>query len=172
MDVEWITLSAVDSNDDDLRIRGHALGAAIFARGEGMWFGKDEVYFACTNGGSKKAGQVFKYIPGQNEGKADEQKSPGKLVLFAEPNNTDILKYCDNLTVAPWGDVILVEDSKDAYLRGITPTGKIYNIGRNIGSDSELAGACFSPSGKTLFVNVQGDGLTLAISGPWETLRS
>jgi secreted PhoX family phosphatase len=115
---------------------------------------------------------VFKYVPGKDEGKANEKDLPGKLTLFAEPNNTDILKYCDNLTVAPWGDVILVEDSKDAYLRGITPAGKIYNIGRNIGSDSELAGPCFSPSGKTLFVNIQGDGLTLAITGPWEQLRS
>jgi uncharacterized protein len=171
LEVEWITMRDVDSDEDDLRIRGFANGAALFARGEGMWFGNSEVYFACTNGGSQKAGQVFRYVPGKKEGKPDEKDSPGKLVLFAEPNNTDILKYCDNLTVAPWGDVILVEDSKDAYIRGITPSGKIYNIGRNIGSDSELAGACFSPSGKTLFINIQGDGLTLAITGPWEKLR-
>jgi secreted PhoX family phosphatase len=170
LEVEWITLTDVDA-DDDLRLRGHKQGAALFARGEGMWFGKSEVYFACTNGGSKKSGQVFKYIPSSKEGKAEEKDAPGKLVLFAEPNNTDILKYCDNLTVAPWGDVILVEDSKDAYIRGITPAGKIYTIGRNVGSDSEMAGACFSPSGKTLFVNIQGDGLTLAITGPWDKLR-
>jgi uncharacterized protein len=170
-DVEWITMTDIDSPEDDLRMRGHSQGAALFARGEGMWFGRNEVFFACTNGGSKKSGQVFKYIPGTNEGKPNESDSPGKLILFAEPNDTDILKFCDNLTVAPWGDVVLVEDSKDSYIRGITPAGKIYNIGRNIGSDSELAGACFSPSGKTLFVNVQGDGLTLAITGPWETLR-
>jgi hypothetical protein len=28
-------------------------------------------------------------------------------------------------------------------------------------------GATFSPDGTTLFVNIQGDGLTLAITGPW-----
>jgi secreted PhoX family phosphatase len=65
-----------------------------------------------------------------------------------------------------------VEDSPDAYIRGITPEGKIYNIGRNIGSSSELAGACFSPSGKTFFVNIQQQGLTLAITGPWDKLRN
>jgi len=171
-EVEWITMTDVNASDDDLRMRGHAQGAALFARGEGMWFGRNEVFFACTNGGKKKSGQVFRYVPGSNEGKANEKDSPGKLILFAEPNDTEILKYCDNLTVAPWGDVVLVEDSKDSYIRGITPAGKIYNIGRNIGSDSEMAGACFSPSGKTLFVNLQGDGLTMAITGPWETLRS
>jgi hypothetical protein len=39
-------------------------------------------------------------------------------------------------------------------------------------NDSEFAGACFSPSGHTLFVNIFGDGspasgMTLAITGPW-----
>jgi secreted PhoX family phosphatase len=171
LDVEWITLTDVDSDVDDLRLRGHRMGAALFARGEGMWFGNKEVYFACTNGGKKKAGQVFKYIPSPKEGSRDESESPGKLMLFAEPNDTAILKYCDNLTVSPWGDIILVEDTSDAYIRGITPTGKIYTIGRNTGSTSELAGVCFSPSGKTLFVNIQEQGLTFAITGPWHKLR-
>jgi secreted PhoX family phosphatase len=171
VEVEWITLSGVDSDVDDLRHRGFEQGAAVFARGEGMWFGNKEVFFACTNGGKKKTGQVFKYIPSPKEGTKDEKDSPGKLVLFAEPNDMDILKFCDNLTVSPWGDVILVEDSKESYMRGITPAGKIYTIGKNVGSSSEMAGVCFSPSGKTLFVNIQEQGLTLAIIGPWSQLR-
>jgi secreted PhoX family phosphatase len=35
----------------------------------------------------------------------------------------------------------------------------------------EFCGACFSPDGTTLFVNIQQPGLTLAITGPWQTLR-
>ncbi len=171
LEVEWIPLLDVDTPADDLRLRGAAAGAAVFARGEGMWFGNNEVYFACTNGGTRKAGQVFKYVPAAAEARAGEKSAPGKLTLFAEPNDKEILKYCDNLTVAPWGDVVFVEDSNDACLRGITPAGVIYTIGRNIGSSSELAGVCFSPSGKTLFVNIQDQGLTYAITGPWATLR-
>jgi secreted PhoX family phosphatase len=34
-------------------------------------------------------------------------------------------------------------------------------------SGSELAGVCFSPDGRTMFVNIQQQGLTLAISGPF-----
>jgi uncharacterized protein len=169
---EWITVTDVDGSVDDLRLRGFAQGAAVFARGEGMWFGRNEVFFACTNGGTKKSGQVFRYVPSPAEGKTGEASTPGKLTLFAEPNDTNILKYCDNLTVSPWGDVVLVEDSTDAYIRGITPVGKIYNIGRNIGSKSELAGICFSPSGKTMFVNIQDQGLTFAITGPWDKLKA
>ncbi len=171
LEVEWITMEEVESPNNDLRLRGRAMGAAVFARGEGMWYGKNEIYFACTNGGKKNLGQVFKYIPSPKEGSSAETREPGKLVLFAESDNMDTLKNCDNLTVAPWGDVILCEDHPDAYLRGITPEGKGYTIARNIFSDSELAGICFSPSGKYMFVNIQEQGLTLSISGPWESLR-
>lgn len=171
-DVEWITMTQTDSPEDDLRYRGFDKGCAVFARGEGMWFGNYEVYFACTNGGKRKTGQVFRYVPSPEEGTAAELQKPGQLILFAEPNNTDLLKFCDNLTVSPWGDVILVEDTNGSHIRGITPEGKIYNIGRNTGSGSELAGVCFSPSGKTMFVNIQEQGLTFAITGPWENLKS
>ena len=33
---------------------------------------------------------------------------------------------------------------------------------------NEFAGACYSPDGKWLFVNIQTPGVTFAITGPWE----
>jgi hypothetical protein len=33
----------------------------------------------------------------------------------------------------------------------------------------ELAGACFSPDGGTLFFNVQQPGMTFAVWGPWSS---
>ena len=165
--VSWIDLDDIESPHNDLRHRGFIKGAARFARGEGMWYGNNEIYFACTNGGSNKSGQVFRYRPSQFEGTSREGEAPGALELFAEPNNKDILKYCDNLTVAPWGDLILSEDDDHPFLVGITPTGEYYKIGENIGHKSELAGCVFSPDGSTLFVNIQHAGLTLAIEGPW-----
>ena len=170
VEVEWLHIDEVDSPKDDLRIRGFQNGAAVFARGEGMWYGDDELFFACTNGGASKYGQVFKYIPSSKEGTPDEKDEPGQLVLFAESNDINILKNCDNLTISPWGDVILCEDNKNAFMRGITPEGKIYTFGHNVGSTSEFAGATFSPSGKTLFVNIQANGHTLAITGPWDQM--
>jgi len=166
--VAWIDMDNVESPEDDLRYRGFEKGAARFARGEGMWFGNNEVYFACTNGGKDGTGQVFRYKPSADEGTEAETANPGKLELFAEPNDTDIFKFCDNLTVAPWGDVVLVEDDHHPFIVGITPEGEYYKIGENIGYESELAGAVFSPSGNTLFVNIQHYGLTLAITGPWQ----
>lgn len=165
-EVYWLDIDGVDSPEDDLRYRGYDLGAARFARGEGIWFGDNELYFACTNGGPNKLGQIFKYIP---EPSTESDRDSGQLILFAESDSKNILKNCDNLTVAPFGDLVLCEDHKDAYLRGITPEGKIYTFAHNVGHKSEFAGACFSPSGKTLFVNIQGPGHTLAITGPWDS---
>jgi secreted PhoX family phosphatase len=133
-----------------------------------MWFDQNECYFACTAGGKKRLGQVFRYIPSPYEGTPREAEQPGKLELFLEPNNSEILRWCDNLTVAPWGDLVLAEDNPNPYLLGVTPEGQVYKLGKNTGFESELAGCVFSPSGNTLFVNIQHAGLTLAIQGPWE----
>jgi secreted PhoX family phosphatase len=160
--LEWIDLDDVDSPNDDLRIRGHQQGAAIFARGEGMWYDEGDIYFACTSGGDLMKGQVFKLTPDP------DNVDGGVLELFIEPNDVNIMKYCDNLTVAPWGDVMLCEDDTDAYVRGVTPEGQIFTFAHSVKHQSELTGICFSPSGKTMFVNIQHAGLTLAVTGPWK----
>ncbi|MEZ5276229.1 MAG: DUF839 domain-containing protein [Opitutaceae bacterium] len=168
-DVEWIDLEEIDAPKDDLRYRGFDSGAARFARGEGMWFGKNEVYFACTNGGAKLLGQIFRYRPSPREGTDRESNQPGTLELFVEPNDGTIIENADNLTVSPWGDVVVCEDGGgDNFLVGIRPNGDCYQIARNATGDTELAGVCFSPVDGTLFVNLQGPGLTLAITGPWQ----
>ncbi len=113
-------------------------------------------------------GQVFRYLPGINEGKVTEAAIPGKLELFIESDDTHLISNCDNLTVSPWGDVILCEDNDHPFLIGVTPKGECYRLAENVGYESEFAGGVFSPSGDTYFVNIQGPGLTLAIQGPWK----
>ncbi len=166
-DVEWVNIDVVDTPEDDVRMRGFHAGAAKFARGEGMWYGENEFYFACTNGGIEKFGQIWRYRPSPYEGSSREKNRPAKLRLFLEPNNTDLLRSCDNLTVAPWGDLVFCEDNDHPRIIGVTPKGEMYIIAENVGYPSEFAGVVFSPSGKTLFVNIQHAGLTLAINGPW-----
>jgi uncharacterized protein len=62
--------------------------------------------------------------------------------------------------------------SSTCYLRGITPEGKVYDLARNAASRGELAGVTVSPKGDSVFVNLQLDGLTLAITGPFAELGS
>ncbi len=167
--VRWLDIDKIDSPDDDLRRRGFEMGGARFARGEGIWFGEGELYFACTNGGTKQYGQIFRYRPSEVEGTAGEAAKPGVVELFLEPNDKAVLQSADNLTIAPWGDIIFCEDGpRNARMRGITPQGSVYPIGQNRYNNAELAGACFSPDGATLFVNIYHPGITLAVTGPWK----
>lgn len=168
LEVRWVDLDQPESPADDLRLRGFSAGAARFARGEGIAMGAGEIFFTCTIGGAAQLGQVWRYRPSQLEGKPKEKKEAGTIELFYESTDASLLERCDNLTVAPWGDLIVCEDGADNdRVQGITPDGHIYSIANNVESPTEFAGATFSPDGKTLFVNAQGLGRTVAISGPW-----
>lgn len=169
VETAWIDLDDVESPEDDLRYRGVARGAALFARGEGMWLGDGAIYFACTNGGPARKGQIWRYLPSRSEGRPGEVESPGRLELFVEAEEGGLVDNADNLTFSPWGDLVVCEDgSGEQFLVGVTPDGSLYHLGRNARGGGELAGACFSPDGRTLFVNMQADGVTLAIRGPWD----
>lgn len=161
--VRWIDLHQVDAPDDDLRARAAGKGASLIARGEGIHMGEDEVFFCSTSGGAAKLGQVFRLQP--NHGDESDQ-----IELFFESEHADQFDFGDNLCVAPNGHVIVCEDQYslivDNHLRGINPAGQPYALAR-LRLQTELAGACFSPNGKWLFVNVYSPTQTLAITGPW-----
>jgi len=162
MEAEWMDIDDVTSPNEDLRYRGFEQGAARFARGEGMWAGKDEIFWACTNGGPNKYGQVFRYDLKENT-----------VELFLESEDKNLLHMCDNLTVSPLGMMVLCEDNSTLnHMRYLTKEGELKTLAVNRSSRSELTGCVFSPSGKTLFVNVQDNGETVAITGPWEELWS
>lgn len=171
----WIDLDGVDSPADDLRVRGHAARATYFARGEGVHFGEDELFFCCTSGGTAKLGQVFRYRPSRAEGRPGERDAPGSLQNFVESTNSAAFNFGDNLTVAPTGHLIVCEDQYtsvvDNHLRGVTPDGALYPLAR-LRVQTEPAGACFAPDGSVLFINVYSPAQTLAISGPWRSVRS
>ncbi len=155
--VEWIKLEDVDPKHDTLRYEAQAKGAAIFRRGEGICYANKELYWTCTNGGKAQVGQIFRYNLAQ-----------ATVELFLESPGAEVLDYPDNLVMSPFGDLIVCEDGKgEQFLIGITPEGKYYQFARNALNNSEFAGVCFAPDGKTMFVNIYRPGLTLAISGNW-----
>ena len=161
--VRWIDCDDVGSPNDDLRSRAAAKGAAVVARGEGIHTGTDEIFVCSTNGGQRKLGQIFRLVPGTGG-------EPDQIELFFESQSKDQFNYGDNLTVGPNGHLIVCEDQYtevvDNHLRGITPDGRAYTLGR-LRIQTELAGGCFSPDGKWFFVNAYSPTRTLAITGPW-----
>ena len=159
--VEWVTMTNVTSPGDTLRDEGHAMGAAQFTRGEGMYCADGSIFFTATDGGLLQLGQIWELQP-------DPQGGTDILRLHVEPNNASLMDRADNLTVAPWGDLFVCEDgSGDQYLVGITPAGTYYKFARNALNGNELTGATFSPDGEVLYVNIRNPGTTVAITGPF-----
>ena len=160
--------------------QGIAQGGARFRRLEGCWWGETKGYFLSTNGGPVSEGQVFEYDPVNETLK----------LIYASPTAND-LDNPDNMVVTPRGGLLLCEDGGAAIperLVGLTLDGNTFTFAQNnvnltanqIGIagktvapgnylGQEFAGACYSPDGKWLFVNIQTPGITFAITGPWGT---
>lgn len=163
--VSWVNINDPDpanANDMSVYNQGFTQGAATFARLEGIWYGGDSLFFTATSGGDKKLGQVWQYTP--------QDKDKGMLKLLFESPEEAVLDMPDNLCVSPRGSLVICEDGKnEQFVRGLTRQGQIFDLVRNVmPNNSELAGATFSPDGKTLFFNIQRPGVTIALWGPWE----
>lgn len=157
----WVDLQETDPEYDTLRYEAHGLGAAIFSRGEGIWYGNGSVYFVSTNGGAIGRGQIFRLHD-------DIARGVARLELLCESRQSAELDCPDNITVSPHGAVFVAEDgSGEQFVRMIDSRGGIHNFARNALSISELAGVCFDPLGEIMFLNIQHDGITLAITGPF-----
>ena len=156
----WVEIDDNDPDDDTMRYEGIQKGATPFARPEGIIQSNESVFICCTAGGPLKKGQIWKLT----------SISPEKSVieLWYEVEDKNSINMPDNITVAPWGDLIVCEDnSKLNRLWGINSSGESYLIAANNYTKSEFAGVCFSPLDNTMFVNLQGNGMTLLIDGNW-----
>jgi len=166
--VSWIDLDGVEAPEDDLRYQAASKGASLISRGEGIHMGGGEAFICSTSGGGAGLGQIFKLS-------LSASGDDDRLALFFESVSHHQFNFGDNLTVAPNGHLVVCEDqytaNVDNHLRGITTEGYAYPIAR-LNLQTELAGACFSPDGKTLFANVYAPTKTLAITGPWDQFNA
>jgi secreted PhoX family phosphatase len=159
--VVWVDVPRPDSARDDVRLQAQANGAARFVRGEGLCLYDGELYVCATAGGPIGRGQIFQL----------SHRDPAHLTLLAQSEDASVLDMPDNVTVSPHGHVYVAEDGLSGnYLRHITASGGVVDLARCAISTTEFAGPCFAPDGRTMFVNLQGDGLTLAIRGPFDAI--
>jgi uncharacterized repeat protein (TIGR03803 family) len=175
--VRWVPIADPLAVSESCYEQGAALGGARFSRLEGAWWGVHTGYFLSTNGGSVGEGQVFEYDP----------RSETLTVIYDAPN-ANTLDNPDNICVTPRGSLLLCEDAagngftEGERLVGLTVHGEAFTFCMNSitlsspyndrvpagnYTQAEFAGACFSPDGRWLFVNIQTPGVTFAITGPW-----
>jgi secreted PhoX family phosphatase len=184
--------NASNSSPDRVFEQGFDRGGAKFNRLEGCWWDDGRVFFVATSGGDAKNGDVNSDGFAEGYGQVWEYRAAGRangdLRLVFESPGPEVLDSPDNLVVTPRGGLILCEDdagSNDGDIHplapgitdvnrliGVTSKGQAFEFAVNRLNDTEFAGACFSPSGQTLFVNIFGtgaraSGMTLAITGPW-----
>lgn len=182
--VEWVTIDnpnpATINTTTNCFAQGFAKGGARFNRLEGIFRGDDgSMYFVSTSGGDAGFGQLWQYTPSFT--------GSGTLALRFESSAGSVLDSPDNFCITPSGAVLFCEDdassNNDTHplapgftnvdrLIGLSRSGEPFEFAVNIASQTELAGACFSPDGEILFVNIFGDatpgsGMTCAIWGPW-----
>ena len=161
-DVEWVSVPDPQALKTSTRGQAHKAGAAFFSRGEGAWFADRQVYLCSTDGGPTDRGQLYRLDISPN--------GKDRLILVAQAESKDSFESPDSVTVSPWGDVFLAEDGgAPNRVCVLKPDGSLRDFARNAmnGGESEITGICFSPDGEWLFLNLQWEGLTLAITGPF-----
>lgn len=176
--VEWVPIEDPTAATNSVFSQGRALGGARFRRLEGAWWGSKVGYFLSTDGGQAREGQVFQYDP----------RHECIQLIYDSPTAAEA-ENPDNLVVSPRGGLLLCEDNSGATINdgermlGLTLDGHVYEFAKNnivLSSplndripagdyrQNEWAGACYSPDGRWLFVNIQTPGVTFAITGPWK----
>jgi secreted PhoX family phosphatase len=167
--------------------QGRALGGAFFSRLEGAAYDDGVVYFCSTQGGGAPEASFGPIGNGYGNGTGQiwaYRTQDQVLQLLFQTTDPDVLDLPDNVTTSPRGTLVLCEDNvNDNFLRGLTRGGQLFDLALNrlrsqISSppgaprfNDEFAGSTFSPSGQTLFVNIQASrGMTFAIFGPWERI--
>ena len=142
---------------------------------EGAWWADGKAFIVCsyarTSDGSvgEHDGQVWSLDPAAGtltlEVRFDVNRAPGST-------GADQPDGPDNITVSPWGGLILCEDGEGVqHLLAVAPDGSTSLFARNHTNDSEFAGATFSPDRHTLFANIQEPGITFAITGPFARIN-
>jgi uncharacterized protein len=167
--VRWITVKNVNPRDGETSLREQVVGegATQIPKAEGVWTDYEgkvwftSSYAAGPTGNPRSAaahsGQIWRYDP--------EQETLTLVVIVPKGSAWD---GPDNITASPHGFALACNDGGgEQFLMSISDDGAIYPFAQNVLNKSELAGATFSPTGRTLFVNIQDPGMTLAIWGPW-----
>lgn len=167
--VDWVDVPDRDAKTVDVRQQFGEKDITRARKLEGMWWGDGGAYIVSSyardeSPGKSHDGQVWFYDP--------RRRTLTLKVLLgvnADPDADGAFDGPDNITVSPYGGLILAEDGEGiSHLFGATERGRTYPIARNELNDSEFAGVVFSPDGRTLYASIQAPGILLAITGPWK----
>ncbi|SBT44526.1 alkaline phosphatase PhoX [Micromonospora auratinigra] len=168
--VEWVDVPDRDAKTVSVRKQFTDEQVTRSRKLEGAWWADGGAYFVASfarladGSVNEHDGQVWFYDP-RTETVTLKTIFGVNTDPAADNGNFD---GPDNITVSPYGGVILAEDGEGvSHLVGVTAQGKAYPLARNELNESEFTGPTFSADGKILFANIQDPGYVFAITGPW-----
>jgi len=163
-EIDWVDLPHPTPEEDTLRFTAQRAGAAILRRGEGICLAGGAIYVCSTTGGPISSGQIFRL---------QDDTDGGTLEVITASTDRAVMDMPDNIAASPSGHIYFVEDGRGHdLLRCVRTDGRVVAIGQNAGSEGEIAGVCFDATGETCFLNLQEEGLTLAVRGPFADLHA
>lgn len=166
-------------------VQGWQQGALRMNRGEGMWHQAGKIYVMDTAGGTVNLGAIWEL-----------DLATQVMKCIYSTSGASVGNMGDNITMSPRGGIVICEDASNAAndefgkgqrLMGLSAAGETFIFAKNnvvltsaqlaaagkstslagAHNENEFAGACFDPTGRWLFVNIQTPGITFAITGPW-----
>ncbi|GAA1290514.1 PhoX family protein [Pseudonocardia aurantiaca] len=140
---------------------------------EGAWWGDGGAYVVASyarteSPGAAHDGQVWFYDP-----KRSTITLKVRFGVNPNPDQDGAFDGPDNITVSPWGGLIVAEDGEGVqHLVGVSGKGEPFALARNeLGNGSEFTGPVFSHDKKVLFGSIQTPGIMFAITGPWKNQK-
>jgi secreted PhoX family phosphatase len=165
--ISWVPVPDRDARGTSTRAQFANSDITRGRKIEGAWWGDGGAWivasFARAESPVPHDGQVWFYDP---------QRSTLTLKLRFGVNPAPAADGAfdgpDNISVSPYGGVILAEDGEGVqHLIGVTDDAHTYPLARNDVDTNEFTGPVFSPDRRTLFANLQTPGTMFAIRGPW-----
>jgi len=141
---------------------------------EGLWWGNGRAFIVCSfarlsdGSAAEHDGQVWSYDPGRRRLRLEAY-----FPVNTDPGGAgaDTPDGPDNITVNPWGGLVIAEDGEGTQHLVAIVDGEPFLLARNAVSTSEFTGVNFSPDRRTLFANIQDEGYMFAINGPFSRVR-
>jgi secreted PhoX family phosphatase len=164
----WLTVPDRDAKTTSTRKQFSDAQITRSRKLEGMWWGDGGAYFVASFArpadGSAVAhdGQVWFLDPRRGTIELKLRFAYTAADQDGDPDGPD------NITVSPFGGVILAEDGEGAsHLVGANSRGEAFFFARNELNDSEFTGPNFTEQKNILFANIQSPGHVFAIQGPF-----
>ncbi len=166
----------VDRSDRSEPVRHEGEGGRITRsrKLEGMWWSRGKVRFTASfarttdpSDWSRAAhdGQLWSYDPARSTLRLDAYFPVNPSPWQAGADQPD---GPDTIAAGPNGSLMIAEDGRGhQHLLSVSASGRTSLFARNALSHSELTGVCFSPDRRSLYVGIQDEGVTFAITGPF-----